>query len=142
MALIDIAEIIPGIRTQREQFIERGNVLVISFRNLRENNKLILTESRKIYLSEQIENKILKHGDIIMSCGGSIGTICNMYRFDLPVKAVASQPLVVIRPRENQNDIWDKLNNHYYHLKLIAKDVHSQKRLSLNDLRNFEFLDF
>jgi len=141
MILNDKAEVYPGITFRREDYEGNGDVLVITPRNLQVNNKLTLEESKTVYLNQQIQHKLLKPGDIIISCNGPIHSICNIYQFDLPIKAVVSIHLAIIRPRNNHNKLWEILNKNYYKLKLIAKDIHFHKRLSLHDLRNFELCE-
>lgn len=138
MILSNVADVIPGVLIRSDQFTENGTVLVLSLMNLKENNNLIFTEPRTVELNPQIENRLLQRGDIIIATAGFMKTICNMYKFDLPIKAIVSQNLTIIRPHDGQVDLYDKLNQYYYHLKLIVDNRRPGIiRLSRNRLLNF-----
>lgn len=138
MVLTEVAEILAGGILRGNDFSEQGSIIVLSLRNLRENNKLILTKTITVGADFVIRNRLLRKGDIVIACTVPMGSICNMFLFDLPIKATVSHHLAIIRPRNGQENLFERLNHNYYHLKVLVKTRHNILRISLNDLRNFE----
>ncbi|MCK5819411.1 MAG: hypothetical protein KAH18_09210 [Psychromonas sp.] len=62
---------------------------------------------------------LIQKGDLIMNVTGNVDTICNFYVYDLPMKAVASDKVIVIRSEDKY--IYDKLLSKYYNIKLLIE---------------------
>ena len=121
MALQDYAEIISGATQGRLQMQENGGVLVLNVRHLVNNDELTLSKD-ELYtqINEHNERYLIRSADIILVTTGNLKTIGNMFLYNLPIMAIASSNLTIIRPYGNSHELYSLLERRYYHIKTMA----------------------
>jgi hypothetical protein len=121
MALQDYAEIISGATQGRLQMQENGEVLILSAKNLANNDELTLSKNEKYtQRNADIEHQLIRSGDIILVTTGNIKLIGNMFLYNLPIMAIASSNLTIIRPFGDSQELYSLLERRYYHIKTMA----------------------
>jgi hypothetical protein len=137
--LKDYAVIIQGAFIRSSEFTENGEVLILRQKHIKNNGDLFFS-SNEIYteINEQNNRYLIQEGDIIMATSGPLSIIGNMFQYKLPMKAIVASPLIIIRPKENPEELYNKLKNKYYHIKTMVEIVGVIPRIYTRQLRELE----
>jgi hypothetical protein len=73
-----------------------------------------------------------------MVIDGSLDRIGNMYQYNLPFDAIANGPLLVIRPNESPEELYNLLKNRYYFIKTLATTNTNIPKVNIQQLRELE----
>jgi hypothetical protein len=133
------AELFPGRIGGNREISENGDILVLRLGNLKNNGELTLSHDEKFAQLDRINpRQIIQKGDILMVIQGPLERIGNMYQFNLPYYAIAKDSLLVIRPNESPEELYNLLKNRYYFIKTLATTNTIIPRVTIQQLRELE----
>jgi hypothetical protein len=61
-----------------------------------------------------------------------------LFQYKLPMKAIVAYPLIIIRPIKNQEELYNKLKNKYYHIKTMVEIFGVIPRIYTRQIRELE----
>ena len=132
MKLKEIATIKSGKHFAKDT--EVGDCLLIRPKNISTNNELILKDETFIKCDD--DTHLLENGDIVMNITGSVDNIGNFYVYNLPIPAIASESIVVIK--SDDKEIVEKLKKAYYKIKTLVSGGTAIPKIFIKDLENLE----
>lgn len=137
--LEDYAFIIQGAVIRSSEFTENGEVLILKQSHIKNNGELVLS-SNEIYtkINEQNKRYLIQEGDIIMATTGPLNIIGNMFQYKLPMKAIVAGPLIIIRPKGNPEELYNKIKDKYYHIKTMVTPVAAIPRINIRQIQEIE----
>jgi hypothetical protein len=137
--LQDNAEIIPGATIGNLEITAIGEVLILRQNHLKSNGEIVFSKNENCTeINRQNERSLVQRGDIIMATTGSLNSIGNMYQYNLPMKAIAASPLIIIRPNVNPEELYSLLQAKYYHIKTMVPTNAAMLRINNNQIREIE----
>ncbi len=137
--LADYATIILGTSTRNSEFTEKGDVLILRLKHFKNNEELVFSSNENYTeINEQNKRYLIQEGDIIMAITGSLSLIGNMFQYKLPMKAIISGSLIIIRPKKNPDELYNMLKNKYYHIKTMVTIGGVIPRISTSQIRELE----
>ena len=141
MVLQDIAHVTSGNVRPSNATAENGDFILLRLKNLGRNNKLTFENPLMVNATPQTERLLVQQGDVLFVCAVHIDIIGNVYKYNLPMKVVAGSNIAIIRAIDeaNQELIYTVLKQHYYHFKHIANVGAAMPRISLRQLKEFEW---
>jgi hypothetical protein len=139
--LQDYAVVIPGANISFE-LPEIEEVLILRQKHIKNNGELVLsTDENYTVINEQNERHLIQRGDIIMATGGPLTLIGNMYQYKLTMPAIAAFPLIIIRPNENPEELYNMLETRYYHIKTMIPQPAANARFSRINIRQIREME-
>jgi len=137
--LQDYAEIIQGVSIRSSELTENGDILIIRQSHIKNNGELVFsTDENYIEINEQNKRYLIQEGDIIMATTGPLIIIGNMFQYKLPMKAIVAGPLIIIRPNENPEGLYNRLKDKYYHIKSMVTLVGVIPRINIRQIRELD----
>lgn len=73
-----------------------------------------------------------------MATTGPLNIIGNMFQYKLPMKAIVAGPLIIIRPNENPEGLYNRLKDKYYHIKTMVSPIAGMTRITIRQIRELE----
>jgi len=118
---------------------ENGQVLILRQSHLKNNGELVFS-SNEIYteINEQNKRYLIQEGDILMATTGPLNIIGNMFQYKLPMIAIVAGPMIIIRPKENHEELYNMLKSKYYHIKTMVTLVGVTPRINKRQIREME----
>ena len=139
MMLQNYAVIILGANIRGSELPENGEILILRQSQIKNNGELVLSTNEKYTeINAQNERHLIRRGDIIMATAGPLNLIGNMYQYKLPMRAIAAYPLIIIRPNENPEELYSRLEARYYHIKTMVTPTAAMPRISNRQIREME----
>ncbi len=137
--LQNYAVIIQGANLRNSELTGNGDALILKQSHIKYNGELVLS-SNEIFteINEQNQRYLIQEGDIIMATTGSLSIIGNMFQYNLPMKAIASSHLTIIRPNVNHYELYNKLRERYYHIKTMATQGAYMNKVYTRQIRELE----
>lgn len=135
----DYATIILGTSTRNSEFTEKGDVLILRLKHFKNNEELVFSSNENYTeINEKNKRYLIQEGDIIMAITGSLSLIGNMFQYKLPMKAIISGSLIIIRPKKNPDELYNMLKNKYYHIKTMVTIGGVIPRINTSQIRELE----
>ena len=137
--LENYAVIIQGAAIRSSEFTENGEALILRQSHIKNNGELVFS-SKEIYteINEQNKRYLIQKGDIIMATTGPLSLIGNMFQYKLPMKAIVAGPLIIIKPNENPEGLYNRLKDKYYHIKTMVSPIAGMPRITIRQIRELE----
>jgi hypothetical protein len=137
--LQDYAVIIQGAAIRSSEFTENREALILRQSHIKNNGELVFsTDENYIEINEQNIRYLIQEGDIIMATTGPLNIIGNMFQYKLSMKAIVAGPLIIIRPNENPEGLYNRLKDKYYHIKTMVTLVGVLPRINIRQIRELE----
>lgn len=137
--LENYAVIIQGAAIRSSEFTENREALILRQSNIKNNGELVFSSDEKYTeINEQNKRYLIQEGDIIMATTGPLNIIGNMFQYKLPMKAIVAGPLIIIRPNENPEGLYNRLKDKYYHIKTMVSPIAGMPRITIRQIRELE----
>ena len=137
--LENYAVIIQGAAIRSSEFTENREALILRQSHIKNNEELVFsTDENYIEINEQNKRYLIQEGDIIMATTGPLNIIGNMFQYKLSMQAIVSSPLIIIRPNENPEGLYNRLKDKYYHIKTMVSSIAGMTRITIRQIRELE----
>jgi hypothetical protein len=137
--LQEYAVIIQAAPIKSSEFTENGEALILRQSHIKNNGELVFsTDENYIEINEQNKRYLIQEGDIIMATTGPLNIIGNMFQYKLSMQAIVSSPLIIIRPNENPEGLYNRLKDKYYHIKTMVSPIAGMTRITIRQIRELE----
>lgn len=137
--LQDYAVIIQGAAIRSSEFTENREALILRQSHIKNNGEIVFsTDENFIEINEQNKRYLIQEGDIIMATTGPLNIIGNMFQYKLSMQAIVSSLLIIIRPNENPEGLYNRLKDKYYHIKTMVSPIAGMPRITIRQIRELE----